>query len=86
MNTKIDSFVELDEEVRGFISQSRYAIQEQQIAGVTIKNYDDRWTKEINRFEMIVNQEISRPLKEQQVQASFYMAMMKKAANFCVKM
>lgn len=84
VNTKIDSFVELDEEVRGFISQSRYAIQEQQIAGVTIKNYDDRWTKEINRFEMIVNQEISRPLKEQQVQASFYMAMMKKAANFSV--
>lgn len=84
LNEKINSFLELDDEVQSFILQSRYAIREQQIAGITIKNYDERWDEEIKHFKLIVNQEISRPLKVQQIQSSFYMATMKKAANFSV--
>ncbi|MGL4688894.1 MAG: DEAD/DEAH box helicase, partial [Leuconostoc mesenteroides] len=39
---------------------------------------------ELQQFEEIVDREISRPLKPQQIQASFYLATMKRAANFSV--
>ena len=84
LNDRLDDNLEIDEEVRAFIEQNRYAIDEQRIAGITIKEYDNRWNLELQQFEEIVNREISRPLKPQQVQASFYLATMKRAANFSV--
>lgn len=84
LNAKLDTDIEIDSEIQAFIAQNRYAINEQKVAGLTIKAYDERWQVELSRFEMIVNQEITRPLKVQQVQASFFLAIMKRAANFSV--
>lgn len=84
LNAKLDIDIEIDSEIQAFIAQNRYAINEQKVAGLTIKAYDERWQVELSRFETIVNQEITRPLKVQQVQASFFLAIMKRAANFSV--
>lgn len=84
VNDKIDAELEIDGEIQAFISQNRYAIKEQRIIGITIKEYDERWNKELEEFQLIVDKEITRPLKMQQVQASFFLAMMKRAANFSV--
>lgn len=82
---KIDSEpLLLSEKVQTFLTESAYAIQEHRIAGMTIKGYDSRWQAELAQFENILAQEITRPLKRQQLQASFYLAKMKRAANFSV--
>lgn len=67
-----------------FITENEYAINEQKIAGETIKSGDKRWDDSIKKFEKIINQEICRLLKPEQLRASFYLATMKKAANFSV--
>lgn len=84
INNKVDGNLEIDDEIRAFIESSKYAIEEQKIAGITIKEYDERWNEEIEYFKRILDQEITRPLKPQQIQASFYLATMKRAANFSV--
>ena len=84
LNDRLNGSLEVDQEIRAFIEQNHYAINEQRVAGVTIKEYDDRWNDELQQFKEVVDQEISRPLKSQQVQASFYLATMRRAANFSV--
>lgn len=84
VNTKIDSELEIDSEVQAFVAQNRYAIEEQRIAGTTIKEFDSRWSEELEEFESILDNEIARPLMEQQIQASFFLSVMKRAANFSV--
>lgn len=84
LNDRLNGSLEVDQEIRAFIEQNHYTINEQRVAGVTIKEYDDRWNDELQQFKEVVDQEISRPLKPQQVQASFYLATMKRAANFSV--
>ncbi len=76
--------VSIDDNIKSFISKNAYAINEQKIAGLTIKENDERWQNEISRFNDIINHEITRPLKPIQVRASFYLAIMKRAANFSV--
>lgn len=76
--------LELSSEVQRYIEQTSYAINEQRIAGSTIKALDIRWSDELAQFTTILDEEITRPLKEQQLQASFYLATMKRAANFSV--
>lgn len=82
--SRMEGELDVASEVQSFLSQNRYAIEEQRIAGLTIKDYDERWKEELAEFQAVLNQEITRPLKEQQVQASFFLAMMKRAANFSV--
>lgn len=84
LNDRLKGDLDVAQEIRAFIEQNRYAIDEQRIAGITIKEYDNRWNLELQQFEEIVDREISRPLKPQQIQASFYLATMKRAANFSV--
>ena len=84
LNDRLNGSLEVGQEIRAFIEQNHYAINEQRVAGVTIKEYDDRWNDELQQFKEVIDQEISRPLKPQQVQASFYLATMKRAANFSV--
>lgn len=76
--------LELSSEVQSYIQKTSYAINEQRIAGSTIKAFDSRWSSELAEFTTILDEEITRPLKEQQVQASFYLSTMKRAANFSV--
>lgn len=84
LNNRLNDEIYLEDDVKQYIEQNAYAIDEQRIAGLTIKEYDLRWNDEVAEFSRILNQEISRPLKPQQLQASFYLATMKKAANFSV--
>lgn len=71
-------------QVDQYIQAKQYHIKEQSEAGLTIKNRDSRWQPEFNAFKKIVDKEIARPLKPEQERASFFLAMMKKAANFSV--
>ena len=74
----------IDNNIKSFISKNAYAINEQKIAGLTIKENDSRWQEELSNFNNVINQEITRPLKPIQVRASFYLATMKRATNFSV--
>lgn len=76
--------LEIHAEVSQFIKNNRYAINEQRVAGETIKIKDERWRAELDEFKDVIDAEISRPLKEEQLHASFYLATMKRAANFSV--
>ena len=67
-----------------FVQQRQYYIKEQSKAGLTIKDGDPRWQHEFDNFKSVVSQEITRPLKPEQEKASFFMTIMKRAANFSV--
>lgn len=71
-------------QVDQFITAKQYHIKEQSDAGLTIKNQDSRWQADFEEFKKIVAKEITRPLKPEQEKASFFLATMKKAANFSV--
>ena len=76
--------VETDDEFNQFVKKKQYFIKEQSEAGITIKDGDSRWHKEFTEFKQVVQREISRPLKNEQEKASFFLATMKRAANFSV--
>lgn len=67
-----------------FIQQRQYYIKEQSQAGLTIKDGDTRWQQEFDNFKKVVSKEITRSLKPEQEKASFFMTVMKRAANFSV--
>lgn len=74
----------VDGDVQEWINKFKYAIKEQQITGITIKQNDERWLNEYQNFLNILDSELYRPLKNKQLQACFFLIMMKKAANFSV--
>ncbi|MDO3392418.1 DEAD/DEAH box helicase [Ligilactobacillus sp. 110_WCHN] len=76
--------VKLSQKYQEFIKQSKYYIKEQSDAGLTIKDADHRWDKELADFCKVVSQEVSRSLKKEQERASFFLTKMKRAANFSV--
>ncbi|MBU7481863.1 SNF2-related protein [Lactiplantibacillus pentosus] len=67
-----------------FVQRHKYYIKEQSQAGLTIKSNDMRWHNEFENFKQLVCQEITRPLKPEQEKASFFLTIMKRAANFSV--
>jgi len=73
-----------DQNFRQFVKQRQYFIKEQSHAGITIKADDPRWKDEFDEFRKIVSNEVTRPLKPVQEKASFFLAIMKRAANFSV--
>lgn len=76
--------VKTSNEFNQFVQQRQYYIKEQSQAGLTIKNGDSRWQKDFDDFKAIVSQETTRPLKSEQEKASFFLTVMKRAANFSV--
>lgn len=84
LNRKNLPEIVMDQEVTDFVDENRYYIEEQSQAGLTIKDNDSRWKYEFNNFCDVVSSEISRPLKYEQQRASFFLSIMKKAANFSV--
>ena len=76
--------VETSNKFDQFVQQRQYYIKEQIQAGLTIKDGDPRWLHEFENFKKVVSQEITRPLKPEQEKASFFMTVMKRAANFSV--
>ena len=67
-----------------FVQQRQYYIKEQSQAGLTIKDGDPSWQHEFDNLKAVDSQEITRPLKPEQEKASFFMTIMKRAANFSV--
>lgn len=80
----IDSKLIIDSDVRAFFKKKSYDIKNQRRAGETIKNNDNFWTPYIEEFNKVVSNEIERPLKDEQIRASFFLTKMKRAANFSV--
>ncbi|KRL63068.1 DEAD/DEAH box helicase [Lactobacillus psittaci] len=76
--------VETSQDFNDFVDQRKYAIKEQRDAGIMIKDGNPRWQKEFEEFKRIVANEVSRPLKPEQEKASFFLSVMKRAANFSV--
>ena len=76
--------VETGNKFNQFVQQRQYYIKEQSQAGLSIKDGDPRWQQEFDNFKKTVSQEITRPLKAEQEKASFFMTVMKRAANFSV--
>ncbi|MBD5090888.1 MAG: DEAD/DEAH box helicase [Lactobacillus sp.] len=76
--------VETSNKFDQFVQQRQYYIKEQSQAGLTIKDGDPRWMHEFENFKKVVSKEITRPLKPEQEKASFFMTVMKRAANFSV--
>lgn len=61
----------ISNDVQRFIDKNRYAIDEHRLAGETIKAGDERWAEDIENFKLILDLEITRPLKSKQVLANF---------------
>lgn len=76
--------VQTSDKFNEFVEQRQYYIKEQSQAGLTIKADDSRWNNEFQNFKKVVNQEVVRPLKVEQEKASFFLTVMKRAANFSV--
>ncbi|MDF0480164.1 SNF2-related protein [Vagococcus sp. PNs007] len=74
----------ISDKVHEFIRQERYTIEEYRKSGLTLKNKDRRWDDEFYKFREVVENEITRPLKELQLQSAMYMFTQKRAANFSV--
>ena len=70
--------------VKKFIELSKFRIKEISKRGITIKNQDEMYIKDLENFNNIVNDEISRRLYKIQSWVSFYQATMKRVANFSV--
>lgn len=67
-----------------FIKLQEYSIGEYRKAGLTIKSQDHRWDEEYSHFSGVVQKEVKRNLKEEQLWSSFYMYTQKRAGNFSV--
>lgn len=67
-----------------FIKQSKYEIKEHAAVGLMIKNKNPKFKPEFEFFKIVVANEIDRLLYLQQEWAAFYLATMKRAANFSV--
>lgn len=74
----------ISKSVNAFIESSKFEIDEVARIGKLIKSQDSTLLPEIHDFEQVVNQEISRPLREIQSWVSYYMSKMKRVANFSV--
>ncbi|KRN08588.1 SNF2 family DNA RNA helicase [Liquorilactobacillus mali KCTC 3596 = DSM 20444] len=76
--------VKTSNKFKQFVQQHEYYIKEQSQAGLTVKSDDIRWYHEFENFKQLLSQEIARPLKAEQERASFFLTIMKRAANFSV--
>lgn len=89
-----DSFFEISEKecfdffvtkrFEKYINENEMYINERCECGKRIKLKDERIFDKFNKYKEIVNSEISRPLREQQMWDSFFMFSMKKSSNFSV--
>lgn len=74
----------VSQRVENFINNQKYSIEEYRKSGLTLKNQDERWNQEFEKFKEIVKLEVTRPLKELQLKSAMYMLTQKRAANFSV--
>lgn len=74
----------ISEKIRTLIKSKKYSIEEYQKAGLTLKDNDVRWNQTFEDFSKVVENEVYRSLKPEQLQSAFFMYTQKRAANFSV--
>ncbi|WJP97396.1 DEAD/DEAH box helicase [Macrococcus bovicus] len=74
----------IDSSVYNFIIEAESYIESKYSIGNDIKNRDERYAEKFEYFKNIVNQEMSRPLREKQMWDAFFMTFIQKAGNFSV--
>lgn len=74
----------IDEKLISYIDEKEFHITKRENLGIAIKQKSSELEKEYNMFKEIVDYEMSRELREQQMRDSFYMYTMKKCSNFSV--
>ncbi|MGL6098430.1 MAG: SNF2-related protein [Fusobacteriaceae bacterium] len=74
----------VDKNLISYIDEKELYITKRANLGIAIKQKSFELDKEYNLFKEIVNSEMSRKLREQQMRDSFYMYTMKKCSNFSV--
>lgn len=72
------------EELHAFLEQSEYWIEERFKYANLLKGQNEKVENKFLSFEKIVNIELERELRPQQMWSAFYMTEMKRAANFSV--
>lgn len=81
---KLGFSFEVSSRIQNYINNQKYSIEEYRISGLTLKENDSRWRAEYDEFKSVVESEVTRPLKELQLQSAMYMLTQKRAANFSV--
>lgn len=72
------------ERLSAFIKSKELYIAERSKVGLQIKQHDDQVLPQFTSYKCIVDEEMTRPLREQQMWDSFFMCTMKRDANFSV--
>ena len=72
------------ERLSAFIESKELYIAERSKVGLQIKQHDDQVLPQFTSYKCIVDEEMARPLREQQMWDSFFMCTMKRDANFSV--
>ena len=72
------------ERLSAFIESKELYIAERSKVGLQIKQHDDQVLPQFTSYKCIVDEEMTRPLREQQMWDSFFMCTMKRDANFSV--
>lgn len=72
------------QKVMTLLKNKDHDMKEYRKLGNLIKNDINYLNDEVEEFKNIVSNEITRPLKDEQINASFFLAKMKRAANFSV--
>ncbi len=67
-----------------FLEKKNLHIEERRKIGINIKHMDSSIINQFEEYKRIVDEELVRKLRDKQMQDSFFMATMKKSANFSV--
>lgn len=82
--TRENTLIEIADSILEFINIAKFEIKEISKRGRAIKNQDEIFDNTFNLFNQIVSDEVYRRLRPVQARVSFYMAVMKRVANFSV--
>ena len=70
--------------LQDFLERKNLHIEERRKIGINIKHLDKSILEQYEEYKRIVDKELDRPLRDKQMRDSFFMATMKKSANFSV--
>ena len=74
----------VSDRLSAFIGSKELYISERSKVGLQIKHHDDQVMPQFLEYKRIIDEEMARPLREQQMWDSFFMCTMKRDANFSV--
>lgn len=74
----------ITEQLRRYIAEREMYVEKRAKVGLTIKNHEPDILDKFEEYKSVVDQALSRKLREKQMWDSFFMCVMKKASNFSV--